>query len=237
LPVGTNLVVWTATDGSGNTSSCQQRVVVVRICSGILNATPLADQTGCPNQPVRFETVDSSPEPITHVWKFNGQPIAGETNNFLVLPFTDASRAGVYSVEVRTECAAVTNSATLTVLAAPDASPTGYTNSGGIVINEFGAAIPYSSEITPGCVPGKVKNVTVTLFGFFHAFPGDVSAVLVGPNGQQVKLMAGAGGRTGVSNSVNLTFSDAAATPLPETGSVLGPLVASELTVAVPLYD
>ena len=221
LPVGTNIVLWTVTDVNGNRSSCQQRVAVVRTCSGILNATPLVNLTTCPRKPVLFETTASSPEPIIYQWKFNGQPMAGQTNRSLALPSVDPSHAGVYALEVRTECALVTLTATLTVLAAPDASPTAYTNASSIIIPENGEATPYGSAITPQCVNGVVRNLTVTIFGFSHRFPGDVSIVLASPDGRQVKLMSGAGGAESVLGGVDLTFSDAAPNPLPETDEIV----------------
>jgi hypothetical protein len=212
---GTNFVLWTVTDASGNTASCPQRVVV-RACSGILSATPLASQSVCPNQPVLFETTASSPEAITYLWKFNGQPIAGQTNHSLLLPSAAASGAGVYAVEVRTACAAVTNSATLTVLSAPGSNSASYTNLDGILINEYGVAAPYGSLITPQCLPGVVKELTVSILGYSHNYPSDASVVLVSPDGRQVKLMAGAGGAESLTAGVDLTFSDAATQTLPE---------------------
>ena len=215
FPVGTNLVRWTATDASGNTNSCQQQVVVLA-CSGILSATPLTNQTVCPNEPVLFQTTTSSPDQVTYAWTFKGQPLTGQTNNSLWLPFVSPSDGGGYSVEVRTPCAAVTNSATLTLRPGPQSSPAAYTNSDGIYIDQTGPGVPYPSTITLQCVPGRVKNVTVSLFGYRHEFAYDVILVLIGPDGRQVKLMAGCGGPETTYPGVNLTFSDAATESLPE---------------------
>ncbi len=216
LPVGTNVVLWTVTDIHGNTAACGQRVIVVRTCSGLLSITPLTNRVTCPNQPVEFEIMASSPEPITYVWKFNGRPIPGQTKNSLKLRNVDRSGAGTYSVEASTECAVAALSAGLTVLDAPERSPTTYTNSTAIIIQQVGLAIPYFTVITPKCVPGVVRDLTVKISGFFHAFPSDVSIALVAPDGRQVKLMAGVGGGESVSVPVNLTFSDAAPVPLPK---------------------
>ena len=221
FPVGTNLVVWTATDVHGNSSSGQQRVVVIRTCTGNLVATPLTNQTICPNLPLLFQTTATSPEPITYLWKFNGQPMAAQTSNSLAFPFVDGAAAGTYSVEVRTPCASVTNSATLSVLDTVNVSPASFTNSEPIIISEFGPSIPYGSIIAPQCMPGVVKKVTVRIYGFFHNFPADVSMALVGPDGHQVKLMAGAGGGEVMDDSVNLTFSDDAANPVPATQEIV----------------
>src|SRR5439155_13359792 len=116
--------------------------------SGNLSATGPINQTNCPNTPAMFSTTASSPEPISYQWRFNGQTLAGRTTNSLVLASVTAADAGVYSVEVRTDCAARTNSATLTVLQAPSGNPITYTNTEPIIIQESGQAIPYGSRIT-----------------------------------------------------------------------------------------
>ncbi len=220
---GVTFVQWTATDASGNSNSCLQEILVRR-CSGQLSAAPLTNLTICPNRPVRFETVASAPEPVTYTWLFNGQPIAGQTNNSLALPSVSASGGGVYTVEVRTPCAAVTNRATLTVLPAPGGSPVSYTNAGGIIINESGQATPYVSLIPAQCVPGVVKHLSVNIYGFSHNFPSDVSIVLVSPDGRKVKLMGGTGNGEGLSPGVNLTFSDVATNRLPLTERIVSGL-------------
>jgi hypothetical protein len=112
-------------------------------------------------------------------------------------------------------CAAVTNSLTLTV-APPTSNPAALVNSGAININRFGPATPYGSPITAQCMDGLVTNVTVTLHGFSHAFPADVSVLLVGPDtNRAVVLMGGAGGAQTINNGVDLTFSDAVSNYLP----------------------
>ena len=221
LPVGTNVIRWTVTDAGGNASSCQQTLVVSG-CSRVLSATPLTSQSICQGQTVVFQTTASSPEAITYTWKFNNQTIAGQTTNSLVLPNVGLAASGTYAVEVRTACAAVTNSATLTVLPAPGASPVSYTNTTLISIPESGAASPYGSVITPQCVPGTVKNLTVSLFGFFHFSPLDVTMMLISPDDRRVMLIAVAGGFDAVpAPGVNLTFSDAASTIVPQIDALV----------------
>ena len=215
LPVGTNVVRWTVTDASGNASFCQQTVVVLG-CAGLLNAPSLVGQSVCQGQSVVFQTIANSPDPITYVWRFNGQLLAGQTNNSLALPNVGLAAGGTYSVEVRTPCAAVTNSAPLNVLPTPSGSLISYTNSDGITIPMIGQASPYGSGIALQCVPGMAKNVTVSIFGFTHAFPYDVIVVLVSPDGRQVKLMAATGGAWALFDPVNLTFSEAASSSLPQ---------------------
>jgi len=76
-----------------------------------------------------------------------------------------------------------------------------------------GISSPYPSTINAAGVTGGVIDVTATLTGLTHTFPGDLDILLVGPGGQKVLLMSDAGGGTDV-NNVNLTFSDAAASEL-----------------------
>jgi subtilisin-like proprotein convertase family protein len=77
-------------------------------------------------------------------------------------------------------------------------------------------ATPYPSTINVSGVSGTVKSVRVSLNGMNHTFPSDIDILLVGPQGQQVILLSDAGGGTDMVN-VNLTFDDAAPTPVPAT--------------------
>jgi hypothetical protein len=91
-------------------------------------------------------------------------------------------------------------------------------NTNTITINADLPATPYPSQITVSGVGANILNVTATLIGFSHTFPSDVSALLVGPQGQNVMLMSDEGSGIGVSN-LRLTFDDsgtamAAAGPL-----------------------
>jgi subtilisin-like proprotein convertase family protein len=207
-------VTWTVTDTSGNAATCQQRVIVVRTC-GSLSVSALTNQVSCPGEPVTFQITANAIDPLSYVWRFNGQLIAGATTNVLLLPSIASSNAGTYSVVVSSPCVSVTNSATLTVLPPIDANPAGFTNSLPISIYDF-ATDPYPSVIAPQCVPGTVKKLTVTLTNFSHYFPGDVSLLLVAPNQVGVVLMAGVRGDDNPVFNVSLTFSDAAANFLPD---------------------
>lgn len=78
-------------------------------------ATPLPDTMVCAGQTATFSTVASGGgAPFTFVWRRNGNIIAGQTNNSLVLNNTTVSQSDTYSVEV-IGCTRVTNSALLTV--------------------------------------------------------------------------------------------------------------------------
>lgn len=90
-------------------------------------------------------------------------------------------------------------------------------NSNAITIPSSGTASPYPSEITLSNLDGLVTGVQVNLTNFSHAFPDDVDLMLVAPNGRSVVLMSDVGGSTPVTN-LNLFFTDAAASSLPDNG-------------------
>src|SRR5437867_6621735 len=85
-----------------------------------------------------------------------------------------------------------------------------------------GAAAPYPSTITTGDpdeavnfhISGVVSKVTVTLSHFSHPFPAAVYLLLVGPRGQAVILMSGAGWNYSAADAT-LVLDDDAADPIP----------------------
>lgn len=78
-----------------------------------------------------------------------------------------------------------------------------------------GEAIPYPANVPVSGLEGVVQDVRVTLVGLNHTYPADVNVLLVAPdNTTAVLLMSHAGSSNAVANA-RLTFSDAAATPLP----------------------
>jgi subtilisin-like proprotein convertase family protein len=81
------------------------------------------------------------------------------------------------------------------------------------------AARPYPSHINVTGLGGTITHLTVALNGITHTNPDDLDVLLVGPNGQKIILMSDAGGSTDVSG-VNLTFDDAAASSLPDSGTL-----------------
>lgn len=97
-----------------------------------------------------------------------------------------------------------------------------FSNTAAITINDSSApptpATPYPSEIVVnGFASGTVTNVSVTLKGFYHAYPDDVDILLVAPNGVNFVLFSDVGGGNSVSN-LNITLDDAATTILPDLG-------------------
>jgi len=95
-------------------------------------------------------------------------------------------------------------------------SVSAWANGNTILIPDHGAGTPYPSSIAVSGVLGSVIKATVTLNGFAHQFPHDVSALLVSPAGRNVLLMSHTGGGHSVSN-LTLTFDDAAGSTLPNS--------------------
>jgi subtilisin-like proprotein convertase family protein len=190
-------------------------------CSPDLAATPMPDQTRCVCDEVLFSTTVTSLDPVRFVWKFNGVDIPGETNSALHLQGLKPSQAGLYTVEISTACANTSRSATLTLRGAGNQNPVAFTNFNRIEILDHAIAAPYPSSIPVICLPGPVKHLAVTLDGLSHSFPDDVDILLVSPAGITLKLMSDCGGNASQKlTNVVLTFTDTAATPLPDASRI-----------------
>lgn len=74
-----------------------------------------------------------------------------------------------------------------------------------ITIPDIGPATSFPSTINVAGRAEPISGVRVTLNGFAHTFPSDISVLLVAPNGARILLMDGVGGGTPASG-VNLTF-------------------------------
>jgi subtilisin-like proprotein convertase family protein len=96
----------------------------------------------------------------------------------------------------------------------------GRANTAPISIPSSGQGVPYPSTITlPGSF-GTIRSVRVTLHGFTHPRPMDVSVILVGPQGQSCLLIGRMGAERPVSE-VTLTF-DQDGDPIPDGQLVSG---------------
>jgi hypothetical protein len=102
-----------------------------------------------------------------------------------------------------------------------------FSNTNAIIINTDAnpptLATPYPSAIAVSGLDGLViTNLTVTLNGFTHPFPSDVSIILAGPQGQMAVLMSDVGGAIEDFPVTNLTLilDDASPYPLPVNDSL-----------------
>ena len=79
---------------------------------------------------------------------------------------------------------------------------------------------PYPSSINVSNVGGAVVKATVTLTNLSHGSVYDIDALLLAPNAQDTLLMAHVG-TIGISAShITLTFDDAAASYLTNSGAI-----------------
>jgi uncharacterized repeat protein (TIGR01451 family) len=92
-----------------------------------------------------------------------------------------------------------------------------YTNSGTITIRDNTNATPYPSTIVISGLQGLVSKASVTLSNCSHTSAYDVDVLLASPGGNNVLLMANAGGHTAY-NRVNFTFDDDAGSFLSQSG-------------------
>ncbi len=97
-----------------------------------------------------------------------------------------------------------------------------FTNPGGITISDSGAnppAVPYPSNIIVSGLSGTISKVTLTLTNFSAPRTNDKNFLLVGPGGQTYVFMSDVGGAVATSG-VTMTFDDAAASQLPNSGAL-----------------
>jgi hypothetical protein len=71
-----------------------------------------------------------------------------------------------------------------------------FTNPAPVTINDFAPASPYPATIIISGLTAAILDINVVLNGLSHTFPSDIGVLLVGPGGQKVVLMDGAGGST-----------------------------------------
>jgi subtilisin-like proprotein convertase family protein len=94
-----------------------------------------------------------------------------------------------------------------------------FSNPTAISIPDHGSAQPFASTITVAGSTGLISHVTVTLNNFSHSWLQDLSISVVGPAGQTVSLLSGAG-RDCALQGATLTFSDSAAATVPFAGTI-----------------
>ncbi len=111
---------------------------------------------------------------------------------------------------------------------------TNYSQTGEIIIPEYGPGVPYPSQIAVAGLTGLVTQVTATLNGFTHTFPHDVNVLLADPAGEELFLMSHVGGAYSVTN-LTLTFDDSATQMLPAGELSSGAFLPTAVTPLNPL--
>ncbi len=97
-----------------------------------------------------------------------------------------------------------------------------YCNTGSVTLNNpavnLADASPYPSRVFVSGLSGTLSNLTVTLSGVTYSESQDIDALLVGPGGQSLVLVAAAGPNSGGAlSNVTLTLADGSATTLAQS--------------------
>ena len=97
-----------------------------------------------------------------------------------------------------------------------------FSNLGGITIPDLGSgtSIPYPSNILVSGLSGSISKVTLALNNVNFPQTADYNFLLVGPAGQTFVFMSDAGGLFSATTGASLIFDDAAASALPNSGSI-----------------
>ncbi|MBI3414660.1 MAG: hypothetical protein HY043_04965, partial [Verrucomicrobia bacterium] len=100
-----------------------------------------------------------------------------------------------------------------------------------------GPASLYPDNLTvSGVNSSTVSSIALYLNGFSHANPGDVSVLLVSPNGQKVLAMGGAGGANPVSNFI-IKIADAATNSFSSTAALVNGVAYKPADLAGAAFD
>jgi hypothetical protein len=119
LPLGTNGVVITVTDSSGNASYSTNQIVVQDQTPPLVSTQPQS-QTNFIGSTATFSFAATACTPLAFQWHFNQTPLAAGTNSTLVLSNLNLADAGNYfAVATASGGSATSTVATLTVTLLP----------------------------------------------------------------------------------------------------------------------
>jgi len=145
--------------------------------------------------------------------------LTGNTQTLTITPMD--GQTGTSTITITTSNGVNgTNISFLVTVNPPGGGTTVFANPSNIVIPASSIASPYPSTIDVSGEVGTITNITVTLHGMNHSYPGNVSVLLVGPGGQAVVLMSGTVGDFPMMN-ITFTLSDQAYYPLPVDSPML----------------
>lgn len=179
-----------------NTSTTQ-------VQQGGITTNILATVSDVDNDPATLEVIAITSDnpavvPISNVF-VNGSGTNNAVRHVRISPAANAS-SGSATITLRVrDSAGATNNANITVTVVPVPHVVAG-NPAAITIPTNGTATPYPSQVTVQNVSGLVGEVTVTLLDVNHTQPDDMGILLVGPGGEKVVLMRGAGGTTAMAD-------------------------------------
>jgi len=138
LPLGTNWVVITVQDGSGNTAWSTNTIVVQDQTPPVIAVQPLS-QTNRPGASVSFSVAAAACTPLQYQWYFAGGALDGQTNSGLTLSNLVWSSAGDYLAVVTGAGGSMTSAvAILAVVVAPGIDSVTVPPSGWVVLGLSG---------------------------------------------------------------------------------------------------
>ncbi|MFN0278168.1 MAG: Calx-beta domain-containing protein [Pyrinomonadaceae bacterium] len=95
-----------------------------------------------------------------------------------------------------------------------------FKNAANISSNAGADGSPYPSNIAVSGAPSSIESMRITLYDYQSLFSDDTDFLLIGPDGQNVILMADAGGNN-LSSAVTLNFRDTASAVVPDNGPLI----------------
>lgn len=154
---------------------------------------------------------DGSTAVVTSTAKWQSSQVSAATVNGTGL----STGVAAGNVQITASFGGLTATATLAVLPKPASVSKTFANSREIEFHSGEKASVYPSLINVSGMAGKIDKATLTLKQLSVSSAKATRLLLVGPAGQKVLLMAGAGGSQSV-NSINLTLDDLAPAALPK---------------------
>jgi hypothetical protein len=188
-----------------------------------------------------FRVAAQGAPPLIYQWSLNGVPLSGAvSSNYVIQAAAQAADAGRYTVVVSNAFNSLTSAPATLVIQTNTATVYTFANRMPLAIEEDFEMDPYPTSVSVTGVMGTLTNVSVTLSTITYDYMGDLTGLLVSPDGQSVLLFSGIGG-VETAESVTLTFDDHAAVPadseLPPTSGTYLPwdwLGACEIPFAAP---
>jgi len=127
LELGTNLVILTASDPSGNKAYSTNTIVVQDQTPPLMTGQPQS-QTNSAGATAAFMLTATACTPLTYQWFFNSTSLAGQTNATLTVPGVGLANAGNYIAVATAAGGATTSSVAILTVPPPPVIQWSFTN-------------------------------------------------------------------------------------------------------------
>jgi len=156
LPVGTNIVVITVKDASGNAAYSTNTIVVKDVTPPLFLIQPQS-RTNIVGTTANFSAGASACTPLAYQWLFNKAPLSGQTNSALAIVSVNPASAGNYSVVAAASGGSTTSAvARLTV----DLIPASLALNSSDNPAGFRDSLNFTAAMTPAGAMGSVQFFT-----------------------------------------------------------------------------